>query len=266
MAYVNDIDLANPIDFTHPLAQGLVGCWITPSALAGGRRLIDLSPYKNHGTRNGPTWAITQRGYGLDFTSPNGQYVDIGTRDAYALSSRKTWSAWFYTNGDTGDHQSIFAYTAQFIVGLGKGTTFEPNIYTFGDNTTDTAGNFSFIADQWNFVSFSWVSGGSWWIYLNGRLFKEGSTTDTSSSSSLVVGTENTTDNGNSYDGLIAHPMVHARGLSLSEHKDLYHAGLTGDYPFLNSGYDPAVLAAATAGAAGLSIPVAMHHYRNLRT
>jgi hypothetical protein len=67
------------IDAGHPLARGIVGCWmmLTPTGLA----LPDLSGYGNHGAIGGtavPTWTVTPFGYGLTFNGASG-FVDCGS-------------------------------------------------------------------------------------------------------------------------------------------------------------------------------------------
>jgi len=46
---LGDVDLANPLDTTHTLLDGVQGFWLPLPRLVGGSRLYDLSAHSNHG-------------------------------------------------------------------------------------------------------------------------------------------------------------------------------------------------------------------------
>ena len=58
------------INKSHPLARGLVGCWVMNEAT--GDKIFDLSGYDNHGTNVGSKWIAR----GLDLVSTNSDYID----------------------------------------------------------------------------------------------------------------------------------------------------------------------------------------------
>ena len=45
-----DVNIQNPLNLEHPLAQGLIGFWLPLPSLSGGLKLYDLSLYSRHGT------------------------------------------------------------------------------------------------------------------------------------------------------------------------------------------------------------------------
>ena len=65
------------LDRTHPLAQGLVGCWLMNEG--GGDRVYDYSGNDNHGTFvGGPTWAVGADGAAVHI-SANGQRIQTAS-------------------------------------------------------------------------------------------------------------------------------------------------------------------------------------------
>lgn len=61
------------INRRHPLARGLVGCWLMNENT--GTTVFDLSGNNNHGTIVNVDWVPN----GLDFLGSFGKYVDVGT-------------------------------------------------------------------------------------------------------------------------------------------------------------------------------------------
>lgn len=59
------------INKAHPLARGLVGCWVMNEAT--GDIVFDLSGNSNHGTNNGGDWTAE----GLDFIASNSDYISL---------------------------------------------------------------------------------------------------------------------------------------------------------------------------------------------
>ena len=66
--------IVNP---THPLAKGLVGCWLLNEGT--GNKISDLSGHGNSGTIYGsPAWSAGPTGGCLEFVNGNSQYVNLG--------------------------------------------------------------------------------------------------------------------------------------------------------------------------------------------
>ena len=66
--------IVNP---THPLAKGLVGCWLLNEGT--GNKISDLSGHGNSGTIYGsPAWSAGPTGGCLEFVNGNSQYINVG--------------------------------------------------------------------------------------------------------------------------------------------------------------------------------------------
>ena len=100
----DSINVAQPVDWTHPLNRGTVGWWLN---LGGppvkGQLLRDLRG-RSHGTRtNGAAWAGPKGrpgAWGSVFFDGSDDYVDVGTSSLFTLD-KFTVSAWvFLTVGD----------------------------------------------------------------------------------------------------------------------------------------------------------------------
>jgi hypothetical protein len=86
------------LDTSHPLAKGLVGCWLLNEQ---GSRAYDLSSYKNHGILNGftsPLYSLGQRdNYRVEFNSSS-TYIDCGNTTSLNINSSLSLLGWFKTN------------------------------------------------------------------------------------------------------------------------------------------------------------------------
>ena len=79
------------INWSHPLARGLVGCWLFNEG--GGNKVYDLAK-NNHGTLiNRPLWWTGRNGYALKFDGVN-DYVDAGSGASLNITDAITVSAW----------------------------------------------------------------------------------------------------------------------------------------------------------------------------
>ena len=94
--------MINPL---HPLARGLVGCWLLNDG--SGSSIRDISSKNNHGTLiNGPTWTGSKFGGGLDFDGTD-NYVNINPGTDYDNMTAMTVSAWFKSDVYTGNRNII---------------------------------------------------------------------------------------------------------------------------------------------------------------
>ena len=93
--------VGSQINWGHPLARGLVGCWLLNEG--AGRKAYDLSEYRNHGTLTSmaipPTpnsgWNPGRTGIGLSFDGVD-DYVGMMTTDLY--TDTITLEAWTKTS------------------------------------------------------------------------------------------------------------------------------------------------------------------------
>lgn len=106
------------INWSHPLARGLVGCWLFNEGT--GSRVFDLSGYGNHGTlTNTPTWVNGDDGSAINYVSTSSQYIDCGSiRDiqapitivtkVYCDTSFATWDGIVGRNSNLGFEYAIY--------------------------------------------------------------------------------------------------------------------------------------------------------------
>ena len=83
--------LGSQINFAHPLAQGLVGCWIMNEGC--GNKIYDLSENGNTGTLNNASWTLYENGSALDFNDTNSS-VEIEDNDSLDGYAEMSWSFW----------------------------------------------------------------------------------------------------------------------------------------------------------------------------
>lgn len=69
-ASLADVDLSNPINYSHPLAKGLVGFWLPLPSLSGGTKLYDLCRRLNLLSHSGNPlpFSVDVLGTTLDFS------------------------------------------------------------------------------------------------------------------------------------------------------------------------------------------------------
>ena len=87
------------INRSHPLAKGLVGCWVMNEATGG--KVFDLSGNDNNGTITSADWVAD----GLDFNGSSDYVVSIDTNDVGDYSKDFTVSIMFAST-DTGSGSS----------------------------------------------------------------------------------------------------------------------------------------------------------------
>jgi len=157
-------------NFPHPLAQGLVGCWLMNEG--AGNTVFDLSGDRNHGTLiDGPTWVSGRSGPAIKFDGVN-DYIkvagqtfndNLGTVSAWIntidLSSATTF---IISSADEDTTEHFFAPIAS-IAGDSK-------IYVWSRiNNLDyrMVGTTNLAANQWTHVAVT-SDGTNTKIYING--------------------------------------------------------------------------------------------------
>jgi len=83
--------LGEKINFAHPLAQGLVACWIMNEGC--GNKIYDLSENRNVGTLSNASWTLYENGSALDFNDTNSS-VEIEDNDSLDGYTEMSWSFW----------------------------------------------------------------------------------------------------------------------------------------------------------------------------
>ena len=85
------------INFSHPLARGLVGCWLFNEGI--GNTVNDLSGNNNHGIVSGATWASGKHGSALLFNGAT-DYVKVTYSDSLGPRGiRFSIACWIYPMG-----------------------------------------------------------------------------------------------------------------------------------------------------------------------
>ena len=210
---------------SHPLARGLVGCWLFNEGTGG--KVYDLSGNGDIGTLQGNAYFTSGKfGSALEFDG-TGDYVDCGN-GAGNITDGMTWTFWVNMNNMSGsqDHEFLSKYTS-----LGTNRAYrivtsaaDNKILRFAASEDGTAGTVS--SNDWsNFFSFGeWIfvaitkQGSTLSAYKNGVYVS--SKTDiiwTGAATSFKIGGTTTY-----FNGVIDHVMIFSRALSASEIAQLY--------------------------------------------
>ena len=128
------------IQWGHPLADGLVGCWLFNEQ--NQNFIVDLARHNNGTLTNTPTWRSGLQGSELDFASASDEYVNIGNplalqitgsitiATSYRLTTVLATQQLVTKDKDTGGR----AYTLDIVNNAGFGVRF----YINGGSGTDT--------------------------------------------------------------------------------------------------------------------------------
>jgi len=249
------------IDSQYSLSKGLVGCWLFNEG--GGNKVYDLSRNGHHSTLNGPTWVAGKNGLALDFDGSN-DYINCGTGFLDG-SSDFAVTAWIKTSSSG---------TEQVIAQQRNGGYF--NQYMF---LLTTAGKLNMRAYDggadwdWEAISSQSVNDGVWHFVVGcqlnslpgGKVYIDGSEDGSDTGDATVQDDTYTTyigadmrDSALYFNGLIGGVSIYNRALSAEEVAWLYRD----PYAFI---WQPNLMWLYEEVAAGLSIPIAMHHYKMMR-
>lgn len=202
---------------SHPLARGLVGCWLFNEG--AGDKVFDLSGQGNHGTLKGdPVWVGGKFGSCLDYDG-TGDYVQVPDI-AFGQNSCWTVSAWLNWRSDDGsyvfpfgDHDSNYEsfmlrhWLWVFAYRMTNGTY----VY-FSISSSD------YYQVGWFHIAF--VSDGTnLSLYLNG---KPKETVGISNTTLTFSGIGQGYNNNYEFNGLIDDVKVYERFLSVAEIARLY--------------------------------------------
>ena len=216
--------LGVPVNWSHPLARGLVGCWLMNEG--GGNVLCDLVNRFNvtgAGTTGLPTWTAGNRGQALSYVLANAQYHEkIATPliTSYPLSV----VVWFNSNS-IGDQGLFFLgyngnLTQHQYLWLDSGVLLASSRNTLLYSAT--AGFYT--QNVWNMAVGVWASSTSRKAYLNGVPGTENtdSSTFASTHNCIAIGRRSTSLPAHYMSGKIGLAMVWNRALSDAEIAQLY--------------------------------------------
>ena len=236
--------LPEPVNLTHPLAQGLVSWWLCAPGLDGGSKWYDLVG-TNNGTLTSMTtaasgWRSTTRpgGQGHLLFDGSGHRVDVaGSAFTFATNSF-TVALWLnYTSGIYG----LGAYNgSRWMLALGTTGRMCWAFYGAGGSRDPYPGGFGGgdLRGGWHHVACSFVratigTGLDMNLYVDGAFAgTTGSATNTSigPSGPLQIGTYNS--QGSSLVGAMDDMRIWSRALAATEIVDLYYNSRFG-YPGL---------------------------------
>ena len=162
------------LNTSHPMANGLVGCWLLNER--DGNKVYDLSGNGHHGIfANSPVWIPDglEFEYNVTWDSRLVRCGDVGWFPAYeatvfmdvyphtmAAASVAYW--WTIDRGVSNSSPSI---------SLGRHTSLGRASFNYNGTSEIYSGAYNFISDAWQRVAVRFRSGGSADIYVNGELF-----------------------------------------------------------------------------------------------
>jgi hypothetical protein len=259
-----DIDLENPINWEHPLAQGLRGWWMAVPGLIGGNRLFDLTQ-RTHGVfNNGPIWRpIPHRGGVGALTFPGGGFSDVYVR----MAALRQFSAppltiisWFNPTSTATAYKALFggysnAYPCLFATsGNASG---RPLGYGWEDTSDEynAASGLVSVVNQWNFAALVVTSSdATLWLATPGAQqlssFINTKTHNAKTISDCLIGGDRPLVAGNhDFPGMIADTRIFSRAFSPAVIRWLYVNSQLG-YPELLNRYSRRYVPSAVVAAA----------------
>ena len=247
----------NPIDYTHPYCLGQIGWWMMNES--GGVTVRDWSGYGNHGTSNGPMWTDGSLSY-----NGSSDFVDIGDKAVFDSLSAITVSAWIYVPTlDTATHDICGKRVA-------AGDSWRlrldnKRLYWITDtgSPAQSAWAANISAHTWYHIVGTY-DGANQKLYGNSVLRDTDAQTGTMGdvTESVHIGAEPKATPEDFFLGFIDEVRIYNRALSASEIDAQYRdrmQGLYAEFPRIS----PAMW--HVEESEGLSIPTAMHHYRQQR-
>jgi hypothetical protein len=239
------------IDWSHPLARGLTGCWLMNEAT--GEIVADCGPHRNKGTflysTTAPVWKPGKHGSALEFGSE--RCIDCGTgKFGWDLTNEVSVVA--LANQCANQANNIFArsgYIRPCRLSAYSGGSFKWWIYTDGtDCIINSTSTHATDGSEYVHVAGIWRPGNGK-LYVNG--VQEASESSSSGSLSFVndsqpVGIGGTYEAGNYYycwNGKIEYVFIYNRALSTEEVRWLYRQ----PFAMFARTISPALIAATTA-------------------
>jgi len=163
--------------------EGLVANWLF-YYLRGGDHLHDFSPYKNHGTLNGPVWKDGRYGWALKFDGVD-DYIKVPDDDSLDFDNTDfTLAHWVKIEGNLGSRQmSLMKKTDTgvsddetnynlYIQAGSVGSTGNELMFQIGNGTNNDPGvsSLEITDNDWHYVVVSWDnSAQAATMYLDGN-------------------------------------------------------------------------------------------------
>lgn len=224
--------LGTPLNRSHPLTQGLVGCW--PLNEFGGKTAYNITGYGflNGGfTTTGVSYVIKQNGIAafFDIGAGTGIYIDCGTSLPSQLLTPLTISIWFQTTTARTDaylmsHANFRTDLFGFEFFMSVGQIFFYIDGAAGTSTLHTTPTYN--DGKWH-NAVAVADGTNQFIYVDGRQITSTAQTQTPSYTTLyklLIGNSEDSTLGivHPWDGYMNNVMLWGRALTASEIAGLY--------------------------------------------
>jgi hypothetical protein len=212
------------LDHGHPLARGLVGCWLFNEQ--NGPTAYDLSPGGNAGTLGAETWAPCRWGVGLSDSGsgvalPSASYTTLTTNSVVFWLNPTTFTGIVPGFLDQMDGSNSHG----FVWGTGLATQTNLGL-RYGDGTTfqEIHGNTNLTTGSWQMLGGSWDDAGlAAAFYRNGLPDGTGSGPTHMSRAVAAVSPQLLSyTNGDGYRGSADHILLWNRVLDPAEFAALY--------------------------------------------
>jgi len=212
MTFHQKPQLGVQLNHKHPLAKGLIGCWIMNEAT--GDIVLDSGRYDYHGTNNGAIWVPDGLNFaGAEHVSLSG--VPIGNLDTYTISLRFNGTG----GGGTIMYGEGFSGDAQWAIFIGIGANDPwPGWFFIKENNVwkgEILGT-STVNDGWHTISVSQKNRSYRTMYIDGipETVEETAIGDMSILDKATIGALERDAVGSFYIGDIAYAHTHNRAFS----------------------------------------------------
>lgn len=223
---VSQPPLGKPLNKSHPLSKGLVGCYLLNEG--GGKVAKDSTQLNTIGDGSlgaGAVFAVKQKGQCASLSGTTSR-IDLGAAPSLvgtALTTNCTFSAWINTSTITIGERSIMS-TAN------NGTAFDINrtaakLNVIWNNVNILTSTASLVIGTWYHVAMIRQGAtGSWGssIYINGVLDSSVSAVATNPATSASNASIGSLSTAFLFNGFINNVMWYNRALSQTEIQQLY--------------------------------------------
>jgi len=214
----------------HPLAQGLVGCWLMNEG--GGDTINDLSGNGNTGTFVGDTHFVPGKfGPCLDFDG-TGDYVDLGNPSVLKLSGSMTISAWVYPTSIDSGYSTVLSHWGSTGAEAAFNFTILPTTFHLqfsvsdGSSTTNYESSAAVVLNSWNHILVSYYYSGSpdstFCINRVMQFVTMGRALNTNPTTNINVGRSSSGSATSNFIGQMDNVMIYNRALGADEIQQLY--------------------------------------------
>ncbi len=213
--------LGRQINWAHPLAKRLVGCWVINEG--SGNKVYDIASHKyDLDFNNSPIWVPGKDGAAIDFTAGSSQYLEInvGILQAYPI----TMACWFRANDITTDYVLMGlvdqSETSVRFLMMANGTAGGDPIRAFADAGRQALTTTGYSANTWHHACVIYENVNDRSAYIDGGSKGTESSADSVTTANLdrfSICRAGDLTPSSYFDGQIDIPMVWNRILSDDE-------------------------------------------------